>query len=322
MTGVNQTINMALGIIVIAALVGAGGLGQEAMRDAAAALARPRPGRRPRHRRGRGDARPRQPLVHRAAEARPAGSARRSSITWTAIAAVAVVVDRDRPPAASGQSSRPTGASRGPTGSTMPSAWVRDNWRAQTQWLNDFIVRDVHVRISGWLKQSVAWPVIIVGSGLAGYAVRGWRLALFCGAAVMMHRPRRAVGPGTRDARAGVHGRRRGNGHRRPGRGAAPAGGRASSRRSAGARRLPDDPAAHLRDPVRHDLRRRHRARGHHRLGHLRHPAGDQGDRPRRPVGAGERSRRRRRSARRDGSCCGGCGSRSPCRRSCSPSTR
>ena len=31
MTGVNQTINMALGIIVIAALVGAGGLGQEAL---------------------------------------------------------------------------------------------------------------------------------------------------------------------------------------------------------------------------------------------------------------------------------------------------
>ena len=31
MTGVNQTINMALGIIIIAALVGAGGLGQEAL---------------------------------------------------------------------------------------------------------------------------------------------------------------------------------------------------------------------------------------------------------------------------------------------------
>ena len=31
MTGINQTINMALGIIVIAALVGAGGLGQEAL---------------------------------------------------------------------------------------------------------------------------------------------------------------------------------------------------------------------------------------------------------------------------------------------------
>ena len=31
LTGVNQTINMALGIIVIAALVGAGGLGQEAL---------------------------------------------------------------------------------------------------------------------------------------------------------------------------------------------------------------------------------------------------------------------------------------------------
>ena len=39
MTGVNQTINMALGIIVIAALVGAGGLGQEALETLRPALA-------------------------------------------------------------------------------------------------------------------------------------------------------------------------------------------------------------------------------------------------------------------------------------------
>ena len=32
--------------------------------------------------------------------------------------------------------------------------WVRDHWRAQTKWLNEFLVRDVHVRISSWLKQS------------------------------------------------------------------------------------------------------------------------------------------------------------------------
>ena len=62
--------------------------------------------------------------------------------------------------------------------------WVRDHWRAQTKWLNEFLVRDVHVRISSWLKQSVAWPVLIALSTLAGYAVRGWRLALFCGASV------------------------------------------------------------------------------------------------------------------------------------------
>ena len=47
-------------------------------------------------------------------------------------------------------------------------AWVRDNWRAQTKWLNEFLVRDVHVRITSWLERSVAWPVLIVGSALAG----------------------------------------------------------------------------------------------------------------------------------------------------------
>jgi glycine betaine/proline transport system permease protein len=45
-------------------------------------------------------------------------------------------------------------------------------------------VRDVHVRVSSWLNESVAWPVLIIGAALAGYSIRGWRLALFCGLAV------------------------------------------------------------------------------------------------------------------------------------------
>ncbi len=181
LTGVNQTINMALGIIVIAALVGAGGLGQEALET----LRLRSPGR--------------------------------GLVVGLAIVAVAVMLDRvsrsfiERRKAAEWGTRRHTpwlvataavvalivlGRQAGWTefpadwGVTWADwvndavAWVRDNWREQTKWVNEFLVRDVHVRISSWLEQSVAWPVLIVGAALAGYAVRGWRLGLFCGLAV------------------------------------------------------------------------------------------------------------------------------------------
>ena len=181
LTGINQTINMALGIIVIAALVGAGGLGQEALET----LRLRSPGR--------------------------------GFVVGLAIVAVAVMLDRvsrsfiERRKSAEWGTRRRTpwlivaaavtglvvlGRQAGWTefpadwGVTWADrindgvAWVRDNWRDQTKWINEFLVRDVHVRVSSWLEQSVAWPVLIGGAALAGYAIRGWRLALFCGLAV------------------------------------------------------------------------------------------------------------------------------------------
>jgi glycine betaine/proline transport system permease protein len=187
MTGVNQTINMALGIIVIAALVGAGGLGQEAL----------------------------QTLQLR--------SPGRGLVVGLAIVALAVMLDRvsrsfierATPVRQGARASREDG-SRAPVlvgaGAVIGAIvlgrqldwtafpadwgvtwadwvndavqWIRDHWRAQTKWLNEFLVRDVYVRISSWLKQSIAWPVLIGTAALAGLAVRGWRLALFCGASV------------------------------------------------------------------------------------------------------------------------------------------
>ena len=181
MTGVNQTINMALGIIVIAALVGAGGLGQEALETlrlrspgrglvvgvaiVAVALMLDRVSRS---------------FIHRRTGT---GWRTSSRVPWLAVAAaviVAVVVGRQ-----AGWTGFP--ADWGVTWADRVNeavAWVRDNWRGQTKSINEFLVRDVHVRISSWLEQSVAWPVLVVGAALAGYAVRGWRLALFCGLAV------------------------------------------------------------------------------------------------------------------------------------------
>ena len=181
MTGVNQTINMALGIIVIAALVGAGGLGQEALETlrlrspgrglvvgvaiVAVAVMLDRVSRSfiERRQRERGDDRRR--------------------LAWMVVAVAvtaAVVVGRQ-----AGWTAFP--AEWGVTWADWVNdavAWVRDHWREQTKWINDVLVRDVHVRISSWLEQSVAWPVLIVGAVLVGYAVRGWRLGLFCGLAV------------------------------------------------------------------------------------------------------------------------------------------
>jgi glycine betaine/proline transport system permease protein len=181
LTGVNQTINMALGIIVIAALVGAGGLGQEALETLR--LRSP----------GRGlvvgvaivavaimlDRVSRSFIDQR----RPGASSRPSSIPWLVISALVVVA------VVGGRQAHWTAfpADWGVTWADWVNdavSWVRDNWRAQTKWVNEFLVRDVHVRISSWLKQSVAWPVLVVGAALAGYAVRGWRLAVFCGVAV------------------------------------------------------------------------------------------------------------------------------------------
>jgi glycine betaine/proline transport system permease protein len=178
MTGINQTINMALGIIVIAALVGAGGLGQEAIET----LRLRSPGR--------------------------------GMVVGIAIVGVAVMLDRVSrsfidPPASVRSTRRGVVplvivavaavilVGRQLQWTTFPAEWgvtwanwvddvviwVRDHWREQTKWLNQFIVGDIYVPISGWLKQSVAWPVMIAASALAGFVVSGWRLALFCAVA-------------------------------------------------------------------------------------------------------------------------------------------
>ena len=186
MTGINQTINMALGIIVIAALVGAGGLGQEALDTLR--LRSP----------GRGLVvgvaivalaitldRVSRSFIERA---RPgvdgsgldSGSRRPIAVGVTLAVLVALVVGRQLD----------WTAFPGEWGVHWADwvndlvRWIRDHWGRQTKWLNDFIVRDVHVRITSWLRQSVAWPVPIAAAALAGFAVRGWRLALFCGAGV------------------------------------------------------------------------------------------------------------------------------------------
>jgi glycine betaine/proline transport system permease protein len=181
-TGVNQTINMALGLIVIAALVGAGGLGQEALETLR--LRSP----------GRGFVvgiaivgiaitldRVTRSFIERPAPRPGAERTHRLVMLGAGVAVVVAVVigrqmDWTEYPWHWGV--------RWADWINDAVKWVRDRWHEQFKAINDFIVRDIYVRISSWLQVSVAWPVMIAATAIAGYLVRGWRLALFCAIAV------------------------------------------------------------------------------------------------------------------------------------------
>ena len=171
--GVNQTIMMALGIVVIAALVGAGGLGQEVLET----LQIRAPGR--------------------------------GMVVGLAIVCVAVVLDRvsgafvvqrrqqtvvDRRIVLSVVAAVVVAVLIGRIArwNTFPVSWkasfadpldrairwVRDHGRGITRPLNDFIVRDVLIRARNILTTSIAWPALIGGAALLGYVARGWKLAM------------------------------------------------------------------------------------------------------------------------------------------------
>ncbi len=171
--GVNQTIMMALGIVVIAALVGSGGLGQEVLETL---------------------------------QLRAAG---RGMVVGLAIVCVAIVLDRvsgafvtqrrhanriDRRVAIgvlgaiaslvvvgriAGWNTFPV-SWRSSFADSLDSAirWVRDNGRWITRPVNDFIVRDVLIRARDFLTVTLAWPVVVGAAALLGFVARGWKLAL------------------------------------------------------------------------------------------------------------------------------------------------
>jgi glycine betaine/proline transport system permease protein len=181
-TGINQTINMALGIVVIASLVGAGGLGEAVLES----LRLRAPGR------GLviGGAivslalvfdRVTRSFIERPTPPPNAPSRRRRTVIVAAGIAVAVVVARatdwiDYPVSWGTDFADPIDDA---------IIWIRDNVRWLTKDVNDFIVRELWVRNTGFLKDTVAWPVLVLGTAALGWWVKGWKLALFCGASVL-----------------------------------------------------------------------------------------------------------------------------------------
>lgn len=180
-TGVNQTINMALSIVIIAAFIGAGGLGQEALE-----MLRQR-------RTGRGLVvglcvicvailldRISRSFIETRKPGTETSSERR---LWWMIAiagATALMIGRFAQWTGFPHDFGVKWADPNDTG----VRWVRDEFRAQAGWLNDNFIREVYVRLRHWFVQVVVWPVWVLGAAMLALAVRGWRLAAFCGTSV------------------------------------------------------------------------------------------------------------------------------------------
>jgi glycine betaine/proline transport system permease protein len=173
MTGINQTIMMALGIVVVASLLGAGGLGQEVLDG----------------------------LTKR--------STGRALAAGLAIVAIAIVLDRISRSFAFADRTRPA-SRRYVVGSLIavgvavvvgrlmgwvefPAVWdvtifepvddfvlwARDNLSFITRPVNDFIVAGLMIPTRDFLVGTVAWPVLIFVTAYLCWRLKGVGLAVF-----------------------------------------------------------------------------------------------------------------------------------------------
>lgn len=172
--GINQTVMMALGIVVIATLVGAGGLGQEINQT----VRQLSPGR--------------------------------GLVVSLAVVAVAFVLDRVSMALISQPGTHVQKLSRnaiiGLVGGVVVATlvgriagwnhfpvsygtsfadpidtavnWFRDTFSFITRPFNDFIVRDVLIRTQKLLNNSFSWQMIIVAAMALSYFVAGWKMAI------------------------------------------------------------------------------------------------------------------------------------------------
>ncbi|HEX9854892.1 MAG TPA: ABC transporter permease subunit [Acidimicrobiia bacterium] len=180
LTGLSQTIMMALGIVVLATLIGASGLGSPVLQSLN------------QRRTGRGIA------------------------AGLAIVAVAMVLDRVWRSIATLDPGRRVSwrtiryAALGVAAAVIAGRalgwvafphvfdttvfdpidgavrWSRDNLTWLTRPVNDFIVADVYIPLRDFMTDTVSWPVLVLVAAYASWRVKGWRLALFTGAAIAM----------------------------------------------------------------------------------------------------------------------------------------
>ena len=180
MTGVNQTIMMALGIVVLATLLGAGGLGQEVMDGLS------------KRRTGRGLA------------------------AGLAIVAVAMVLDRVGRSVAENDRTKkiPRGWILGAVGGLaglvvlgrilgaveFPTVWgvevldpidsvviwARDNLSFITRPVNDFIVAGLLIPVRDFLVTTLSWPVLVFFTAWLCWKVKGIKLAIFAAVALLV----------------------------------------------------------------------------------------------------------------------------------------
>ena len=179
--GINQTVMMALGIVVIATLVGAGGLGQEINQT----VRQLSPGR--------------------------------GLVVSLAVVAVAFVLDRVSMALISEPGTNVQKLSRnaviGIVGGVVLATivgriagwnhfpvsygtsfadpidtavnWFRDTFSFITRPFNDFIVRDVLIRAQKLLNNSFSWQMIVVAAMALSYFVAGWKMAITTAAGIL-----------------------------------------------------------------------------------------------------------------------------------------
>ena len=172
--GINQTVMMALGIVVIATLVGAGGLGQEINQT----VRRLEPGR--------------------------------GLVVSLAVVAVALVLDRVCRSLVIEPGEQRFYISRKLMYTTIASLvfatlvgrmmgwvefpfswgtsfadpidsgfkWFRTTFDVVTRPFNDFVVRELLVRAQTWLNQTLAWQAIVIAASAFAYFVAGWKMSL------------------------------------------------------------------------------------------------------------------------------------------------
>jgi glycine betaine/proline transport system permease protein len=180
MTGLTQTIMMALGIVVLAALIGAGGLGAVVLQTLS------------QRRTGRGIA------------------------AGLAIVAVAMVLERLwRSLAARDPTKKlPKRVTRMALGSLVTGlvvgrlagwvefppvwdlsvldpvdrvvTWARDNLSWLTRPVNDFVIAGVILPVRDFLTTTVAWPVLVFVTAFVCHRIKGRRLALFAGGSLAL----------------------------------------------------------------------------------------------------------------------------------------
>ena len=173
-TGINQTVMMALGIVVIATLVGAGGLGQEINQT----VRRLQPGR--------------------------------GLIVSLAVVAVALVLDRVSMSLVSNPGAQRIRIKRNTLyvgliclavmavigrvfgwiefpfswGTSFADPidtgfkWFRTTFDVVTRPFNDFVVREILVRAQTLFNETITWQAIVVVASAFSYYVAGWKLSL------------------------------------------------------------------------------------------------------------------------------------------------
>lgn len=178
-TGMSQTVMMALGIVVLATLVGATGLGSPILQS----LNQRRPGR--------------------------------GLAAGFAIVAIALILDRVSRAAAEGDRTRrfpktwqlgavavivvATLIGRSAGWSTFPARWdwtkfdsiddgidwIRDNSRTVTRWFTDQITTKLYLPPRDFLTDTVAWPVLVFVTGWGCWRIRSIGLGVFGATAVL-----------------------------------------------------------------------------------------------------------------------------------------